>query len=267
MEDDHTGTQKATFRFYAELNDFLPPERRKKPFEQSFFGQPSVKDCIEAIGPPHPEIDLILANGVSVDFKYRLKDGDTISVYPMFERFDISSVIRLRPVPLRDSCFILDIQLGKLARHLRMLGFDTLFRNDLKVDEFIDKACREERILLTRDTKILKHGRVQRGIWIRSPDPNSQISQIVRQLDLYSRIRPFSRCLECNGPVEIVAKKDIENRLEYRTRIHYDTFKRCTSCGKIYWRGSHTHQMLNFIERIVNENDLNHEHSAETNNI
>ncbi len=118
--------QRATFRFYEELNDFLSPDRRKIAFDYAFNGTPSVKDSIEAIGVPHPEVDLILVNDVSVGFDHLLNGGERVAVYPMFERVDISSLTRLRPNPLREPRFVLDVHLGKLARYLRLLGFDRL---------------------------------------------------------------------------------------------------------------------------------------------
>ena len=78
------------FRFYEELNEFLPSEKRKKFFAYTFNGTPSVKDAIEANGIPHAEVDLILVNSVSVGFSYNLRDGDRVSVYPVFETFDIT---------------------------------------------------------------------------------------------------------------------------------------------------------------------------------
>jgi len=123
--------KEAIFRFYEELNDFLPIYRRKKPFVYSFTGTPAVKDAVEALGVPHTEIDLILVNGKSVDFRYQLKNDDKVSVYPVFESLDISETTHLRAVVLRIPKFVLDVHLGKLARKLRMLGFDALFRNGL----------------------------------------------------------------------------------------------------------------------------------------
>ena len=92
---------QAIFRFYAELNDFLPSGRRMVEFPHQIEGTPSVKDFIESLGVPHPEIDLILVNGESVDFSYRGKARDRIAVYPTFEAIDISSILRVRPSPLR----------------------------------------------------------------------------------------------------------------------------------------------------------------------
>lgn len=84
-----------SIRFYAELNDFLPPEKRQVIFTHSFFGEPTVKDIIESLGVPHTEVDLVLVNGVSVDFAHRVRDGDFISVYPVFESIDISPILFL----------------------------------------------------------------------------------------------------------------------------------------------------------------------------
>ena len=107
--------KRVDVRFYAGLNDFLPLWRRKRPTTCDFDVSGSVKDMIEALGVPHTEVDLILANGESVDFSYRVQDGDKISVYPVFESIDISSLVRLRPVPLREVRFIADVHLGRLA--------------------------------------------------------------------------------------------------------------------------------------------------------
>ena len=89
----------AEFRFYEELNDFLAPGLRQRALAYAFTGTPAVKDAIEAIGVPHTEVDLILANGQSVGFDYLVQDGDRISVYPVFETLDITPLLRVRPEP------------------------------------------------------------------------------------------------------------------------------------------------------------------------
>ena len=118
---------RVTIRFYEELNDFLEPSRRKSDIEIVFPERRSVKDLIESFGVPHVEVDLILVNGESVDFSRIVADGDRISVYPVFETLDIGPVTRLRPDPLREPRFVLDVHLRKLARRLRLLGFDVDF--------------------------------------------------------------------------------------------------------------------------------------------
>lgn len=240
--------KEAVFRFYAELNDFLPKEYRQKDFVYRFWGTPAVKDAIEALGAPHPEVDLILVNNQSVDFNYRLQSGDRVAVYPVFELLNITSVNRLRPKPLRNPRFILDVNLGKLSRNLRMLGFNALYRNNFPDEEIIDIALREQRIILTRDKGLLKNSRVTHGYWVRHTQPQKQTEEVLQKFDLSHRIQPFTRCLVCNGALEKVAKETIEKTLPSKVKKMFNEFYRCTSCGKIYWRGTHFKRMEKMIE-------------------
>lgn len=230
---------RAVFRFYEELNDFLPAERRKRDFELSFSGWPTVKDLIESLGVPHVAVDLVLVNGRSVGFGRHIKDGDRVSVYPVFERLDISSLVRLGPRPLRKSRFILDVHLGKLARALRLLGFDVCYENHLENPEIIRIALKERRIILTRDRFLLKRKAVTRGYWVRSTDPDRQVPEILERFDLYSQVNPFSRCTKCNGLLETVAKSAVADRLQPKTTRYCHAFFRCRGCDRIYWKGSH----------------------------
>lgn len=241
----------AEFRFYEELNDFLPAEKRKGTFSYSFKINQTVKDAIESMGVPHTEIDLILANGKSVDFTYQLKNGDRIAVYPVFESFDIKPLHRLRPEPLRETRFVLDVHLGKLCKYLRMLGFDTVYRNDLDDVEIVDISLKEHRIILTRDLGILKNGLVTHGYWLRSQDSREQLQEVIRRFQLQHKIRPFHRCTVCNGFVEKVGKEEIAHLLRENTKKAFDEFFRCTSCKKIYWEGSHYDSMRGFIDELM----------------
>ncbi|MFA5083511.1 MAG: Mut7-C RNAse domain-containing protein, partial [Hydrogenophilaceae bacterium] len=119
----------ASFRFYEELNDFLTPERRYRSFTCTCARDASIKHQIEALGVPHTEVELILFNGESVGFERRLEEGDRIAVYPRFEAFDVTPLLKLRERPLRETRFVADAHLGGLARLLRMTGFDTLYDN------------------------------------------------------------------------------------------------------------------------------------------
>ena len=240
---------RAYFRFYEELNDFLHPSKQKREFPYAFQGNPSVKHVIESIGVPHPEVDLILANGRSVDFNYRLANGDRVSVYPVFESFDISPLVRLRPGPLRKSAFVVDVHLGRLARMLRLLGFDTLYRNDYDDPEIVRIAAEQSRIILTRDRQLLQAGAVTRGYWVRSGAVDEQIGEVLERFDLYSRIRPFKRCLRCNGPVEERSKAEVFHLLEPKTKRYYDRFYQCRHCGQVYWKGTHFDKLTKKIER------------------
>ena len=183
------------FRFYEELNDYLPAAQRKTTITREIAGTPSVKDAIESLGVPHTEIDLILVDGTSVRFDRRLRGGERIAVYPEFERFDITQVHRLRPKPLRRPRFVADVHLGTLARYLRLLGFDTRYGNDLGDAELAELTARERRVLLTCDVGLLKRKVVVRGQRLRSRDPEQQVEEVVAALQLTRAFRPFTRCM------------------------------------------------------------------------
>lgn len=228
----------ACFRFYAELNDFLPPARRFVAFRESFEVSGSVKDMIESLGVPHTEVDLILANGESVDFSYLVRDGDRISVYPVFESIDITPLLRVRPRPLRQIRFVLDVHLGRLANYLRMLGFDTLYRNDYRDEELARVSRDEERILLTRDRHLLKRRAVEHGYCLRETRPRRQLLEVLERFDLLGSVAALTRCLRCNGLLEPAA-----------TAPHSE-FRQCASCGQVYWKGSHYQRMQQFIQSL-----------------
>ncbi len=242
---------RVEFRFYEELNDFLPADKHKVSFAHTFPGRASVKDRIESLGVPHTEVDLILVNGESVGFDYVLQDEDRVSVYPVFESLDISSVTRLRPVPLRVPRFVLDTHLGKLARYLRLLGFDTLYRNDYDDPTLAAVSETEHRTLLTRDTGLLKRKQVQRGYFVRETAPQSQVREVLRRFDLVACAKPFSRCLDCNADIVSVAKQAVEQDIPQGTRREHDTFWRCNGCGKVYWAGSHHSHLCRLLADLL----------------
>jgi uncharacterized protein len=233
----------AEFRIYKELNDFLPPERRKQTLRYRFKGRPAIKDPIEALGVPHTEVELIVVNGDSVGFDYRLEAGDRVAVYPMFEALDITPRLRLRDQPLRDPRFVLDVNLGKLAKRLRLLGFDCLYRNDYQDAEAASLAGTERRIVLTRDRRLLHAKTITHGYWVRAVRVDDQIDEVLGRFDLRGPIRPFARCLACNGHLEPVSKSEILDHLEPKTRLYYEVFHRCADCWRIYWEGSHVQDM------------------------
>ena len=244
-------THTSNFRFYEELNDFLPRDKRKTAFDWSFIGWPTVKDCIEAIGVPHCEIDLILVNGESVAFDCPMQGGERVAVYPQFEAFDITPLVRLRPKPLRDTKFIVDVNLGTLARKLRLLGFDTLYRNDFGDNELVDISVAEHRIILTRDLGVLKHGAVNHGYWVRSDDPRQQIRELVERLQLKHQCQPFIRCSHCNGLLQEVDKGSIADRIPDETLKYSDRFWQCSGCSRVYWRGSHYSRVKDWIKSLI----------------
>lgn len=238
-------------RFYEELNDFLPFERRKIEFVYSFDGNKTIKNVIEMIGVPHTEVDLILVNGKSAAFNYRPRNNDRVSVFPVFEAFDITSLNRLRPIPLREIKFVLDVHLGKLAKYLRMLGFDTMFCTALDDHEIVEISLHEQRIVLTRDKGLLKDKNLTHGYWVRNITPEKQLQEIISKCDLATKINSFTRCMECNGQLQLIAKDEVKQDLPENVGQYYQKFSRCLSCRKIYWEGTHYQKMQAFIRRIL----------------
>jgi len=241
---------KIYFRFYEELNDFLPEETRKNRFEHHYIDRASIKDMIEALGIPHTEVDLILANKKSVGFNYVINDGDEISVYPVFESLDISDIQHLRPKPLRNPKFIAAVHLGKLVRYLRMMGFDVHYKNDFGDNEIVNLSLKERRAILTRDRGILKRSEVTHGYWIRSTKVQEQVIEVIKRFDLKNIIKEFSRCIECNTMLKSISKSEIINKLPPKVSKSQKSFSACSSCKKLYWKGTHYQRMLSFIQSV-----------------
>ncbi|MGE2813877.1 Mut7-C RNAse domain-containing protein [Mycobacterium heidelbergense] len=237
-------------RAYAELNDFLAPELRGATVRRPFRSHQTVKDVLEAMGIPHTEIDLILVNGDPADFEHRPTAGDRIAAYPMFEALDVTSTARLRPVPLRDPRFVVDVNLGRLARLLRILGFDAWWSSDADDAALARISLDEQRILLTRDRGLLKRRAITHGLFVHSQDPEQQALEVMRRLDLRERLAPLTRCLHCNGALAAVDKRDVIDQLEPLTAQYYEEFSRCSGCGRIYWAGSHHAKLLGLVERL-----------------
>ncbi len=242
---------KVFFRFYEELNDFLPEERRKVRFEHSYLDRTSIKDMIESLGVPHSEIDLILTNGKPVDLNYIVNPDDEISVYPVFESFDISDIQHLRAQPLREPKFILDVHLGTLAGYLRMLGIDSSYKNNFTKKDLVNISLNEKRTILTKDRNLLRRNEITHGYWIRNDDPVRQTREVIERFDLKNSIQEFTRCMECNSILIPVNKNEIENELPQKVKEQKNEFHRCSGCNKTYWKGSHYERMKKLIEEIT----------------
>jgi len=234
-------TKTASFRFHGALNDFLRSSQREQAIPLSFREHQTVKHLIEALGVPHVELGPVNVNGAEVGLEYQVQDGDAIEVYP------IACGCPLEPR------FLLDNHLGRLAAHLRMLGFDTLYRNDYEDAQLAAILEQDRRILLTRDRRLLMRKVVQYGYCLRSLEPLEQLREVIRRFDLLPRIRPFRRCLRCNAPLEPVSKQEVWPRLLPLTRKYYDEFRLCRSCNQIYWKGSHYERMQALIASLQTE--------------
>ena len=243
--------RSAVFRFYAELKDFLPSDDPVPERFYRFQGKPSVKDAIEAQGIPHTEVGLILVGNSPVDFGHHLREGERIAVYPEFKGIEIPGTALLREPLGRDVRFVLDVHLGKLARWLRLCGFDAVYRNDFDDAEVAGIASGENRVALTRDRRLLFRREIEHGYWVRSGRPDDQVAEVLSRYRLENRICLFQRCLQCNGLIRPVSKPEVYDRLEPLTRVHFHSFRQCTQCGKVYWKGSHYDRMMEKLRKVL----------------
>ncbi|MGH3441432.1 MAG: Mut7-C RNAse domain-containing protein [Nitriliruptorales bacterium] len=212
------------------------------------LGEPrSVKDAVESVGVPHTEIGRIRVGGDDVGFDALLSDEAEVAVWPSGSMSDPAP---LDPAP-RPARFVCDVHLGRLAERLRLLGFDTRYRNDLEDDELVEIAADDARWLLTRDRRLLMRAAVTHGCLVRTTDPDEQAVEVAQRFDLAREASPFSRCLRCNGLLEEVAKAAIEHRLQPGTRRDHDEFVRCRDCERLYWPGSHRGPLEAFVSEIL----------------
>ena len=234
----------ANFVFYGRLNDFLPRDQRNQVVPVSFRGRQTIKHLAESLGVPHPEIGQVLVNLQERALDTVTEEGDRVEVHP------IPNSLSGEPR------FLLDNHLGRLAAYLRMLGFDCLYQNNYDDEELADLAQKENRILLSRDRRLLMRKVVSSGYCLRSLDPTEQLSEVIERFDLGTQIVPFHRCLRCNHPLQPVTKEAILDRLEPLTRLYFDEFQICPACKQIYWKGSHYEHMTRLIKEKVEDRRL-----------
>lgn len=242
---------KATFKLHGALNFFLPPKKQHTLITMNFDWRGSLKDMLEAIGPPHPEVELVTVNGASVAWDYIMQDSDHVEAYPLFDALKIPDKVRLIPPYPGRPRFILDTHLGKLAGYLRMMGFDTLYRNDYEDDVLAQVSHDEQRIVLTRDVGVLKRGIVVYGYFVRHTDPRQRIHEINQRYNLADYVQPFKHCMRCNGLLVSADKDSVRAEIPEDTAEFYDEFHRCQSCQRIYWKGSHYTKLTCLIDDVL----------------
>jgi len=241
----------ATFRFYDQLGEFLPRERRGREFHAPCAREATVKHMIEALGVPHTEVELVLVNGESSGFERLLREGDRVAAYPAFGQLDVGALQRLRSWPQERLRFVADAHLGGLARLLRMAGYDTLYDNHYRDDD-IERIAREEaRVLLTRDRELLKRRTVELGCYLHALKPEEQLRELFARLRLGPGMRPFSLCLHCNLPLRSVDKAQVLERLPPRVAATHEEFTTCEHCGRVYWKGSHHARMCALLAGVA----------------
>lgn len=151
--------------------------------------------------------------------------------------------------------FIVDSNAGKLARWLRMMGYDALFFNDIEDGRLVDMAMKEGRVVVTRDTQIAKRRVAANGslrvILTRDDDPRTQLLQVMKELSLDCRLRQFTRCLECNRRLVPRSREEVKDLVPpyvFGTQAQY---MQCPSCSRIYWQGTHWQRMKRALEEIT----------------
>jgi uncharacterized protein with PIN domain len=212
----------------------------------------SIKDLIESLGVPHTEIDRIIVNNANkVDFSYIVMPADRIKVYPVSSQTDFFSPSRIRPALPHGFKFMCDVNVGKLARWLRIFGFDTVYENNFEDDELAEMASKTQRILLSKDCNLLKRKKVIWGHLVRVNDPIEQIVDVVQLFQLERLIQPYRRCLRCNGQLLRVEKEKVDHLLEPLTRKYYTVFHQCNTCCQVYWQGSHRSGMEANLQAVL----------------
>ncbi len=174
-------------RLYEELNDFLPPDKRKRRFAHRLSTGADVAKLLTELDVPRGHVELVLVNGNSTDFSHLLKSGDFVAIYPVFESLDVSSLLRVRTKPLRTIRFLVGSRLIRLAGYLRSLGFDTLDGSSWSVEKAIRMSRKDRRILLTRDPVMMEHPELMHGYLVQETAPKRQLIEVLRRFDLANK--------------------------------------------------------------------------------
>jgi len=243
------------------LRFFLRREFREMPVvRRELREKTAVKDVIEACGVPHPEVDLIVwhsdeSTSHSVDLAWPVERDATLAIHGVPAPAELlPDAPRLQQRQL--SRFVADGHLGKLARNLRLLGIDTAYERDADDRRLLAIAAAEDRVLLTRDRRLLMHSVVRHGFCPRSDDPELQTREVLQRFGLSDEtqaLAPFTRCLQCNAPLTRAPLDEVRERLagEPLTLRFYTEFRRCTGCAKIFWPGSHFQKLATTVARFT----------------
>ncbi len=231
-----------TVGFAPELAVFVTAARRDGPAAVRTDGTSSLGHVVESLGVPLTEVGELRVNGSRREPSYIPVAGDAVTV---------AAVARPQPTP-RPPRFLLDIHLGTLARRLRLLGIDAAYENpDIGDAALAARSASEQRLLLSRDRGLLRRREIFGGAYIYSHRPAEQLDDVLSRFA--PPLAPWTRCTACNGTLR-AADKPLAPDLPTGTERTYDTFARCTDCGRTYWKGAHharldaivTHAQRNF---------------------
>jgi uncharacterized protein with PIN domain len=230
--------------FRGGLAELLRHGRGREPALLRFRADQSLAQLVESLGLPRLEVGRALVDGQDWSLALPPPDKSLVELLPLEEPLETGGEPR----------FALDVHLGRLARELRLLGFDLSWRNDWEDHDLVLAALAEERIVLTRDRALLfrreLHGSPLAGMLIRSREAYAQLLEVCRRFGLAPRLRPFSLCASCGSALVAADKAELVGLIPAIVAERYEEFYRCPVCGKPYWKGDHFRNLLPFLDRL-----------------
>ncbi|MBC8318514.1 MAG: hypothetical protein H8E41_11455 [Desulfobulbaceae bacterium] len=243
--------------FHGHLRNLLRRGyQNQQKIEHALNRRASIKDIIESMGVPHTEIGRLIINDQEVSFLHIPNNNTSVEIFPLSGPDDFLTATSLRPEPLPELIFALDMNVGKLVKLLRMAGIDTFYTNPISELELLKVGVEENRIVLSRNKDLLKRKALTFGYLVKNFSPEKQFQEIIHFFGLTRNLQPFTRCMACNGLLKKVDKQKIIAELEPLTKIHYHCFQQCSDCTKLYWSGSHKDKMVDIIKRCFPDQDF-----------
>ena len=236
-----TAVLHVTVSFEGELRDHLEQAPPDGAVALELELPAGLRDVVQSLRVPHPECGVVTVNGDVRSWDSKVADGDEIAVsarYPLAE-------------PPPDRRFLLDDHLGKLARHLRLLGLDVEHEPGVDDAGLARRSVADGRLLLTRDRGLLMRASLREGRFIRSIEPTQQAIEVLRAFALTTEVAPFTRCLECNAVLVTATLEEIADQIPASAANRYDRFRSCPGCRRVYWEGTHVDRLRERIRLIL----------------
>ncbi len=229
--------------FAPELALFVRHGRRAGATPVVIDGVSTLGHVVESLGVPLTEVGSLVVDGREAPVSHLPAAGESVRV---------GAVERPQQVPGAPLRFLLDVHLGTLARRLRLLGVDTAYESlDIGDPALAARSAAEHRVMLSRDRGLLRRRELWAGAFVYSTRPEDQLQDV---LDRFRPgLRPWTRCIACNGLLREATKDEVADQLEGGTQRSYDVFAQCVACGRAYWKGAHHEQLEAIVERALEE--------------
>ncbi|MEZ0069765.1 uncharacterized protein with PIN domain [Streptacidiphilus sp. MAP12-20] len=229
--------------FAPELHVFVTAARRAAEGARvRTDGASTLGHLVESLGVPLTEVGRLSDS---------LLSGSAAELTPGYvpaagDRIRVEAVVRPQTLP-GPARFLLDVHLGTLARRLRLLGVDAAYeRTDIGDAALAAQSAREERVMLSRDRGLLHRRELWAGAYVYSHRPEEQLDDVLERFA--PPLAPWTRCVACNGELRAASVDEVRSQLRPGTERSYDTFSRCTGCGRAYWRGAHQDALNDIVE-------------------